>query len=170
MYKLIQKDETKLKSFWTSIGGDYTALKKSIEVGYNKKAIGNMFSVGLAPQALAATATPIIIKVNAILKSAGIDIKDLAKFAADKVKQVASDKLEQVVEKAAEKIEAAVTPKEKAEAVEQATAEVAKETAKEAADTEAKEVETIMPSNTNWLLIGGGIAAVVLLPKLLKRK
>lgn len=170
MIKYIQKDEAKLKAFWTSIGGDYTALKKSIEVGYKKKAIGNVFSVGAAPQALAATATPIIIKVNGLLKSAGIDVKELAKFASDKVKQVASQKLNDVVEKAAEKIEAAVTPKEQAEAVEQATAEVAKESAKEAADTEAKEVETIMPSNipvTKILLFGGG---AFVLYKLLKRR
>ena len=170
MLKYIQKDEAKLKKFWQSIGGDYTALKKSIEVGYNKKAIGSMFSIGVAIETTAAAATPIIVKVANLLKSAGIDASAVAKFAGDKLKQVAQDKIEQVIEKTAEKIEAAVTPKEKAEVVEQATAEVSKETAKEAADTEAKEVETIMPSNTNWLLIGGGIAAVVLLPKLLKRR
>ena len=170
MLKYIQKDEAKLKAFWTSIGGDYTALKKSIEVGYKKKAIGNVFGIGAAVETLAATATPIIIKVNGILKSAGIDVKDIAKFAADKVKQVASQKLNEVVEKAAEKIEAAVTPKEKEEAVEQATAEVSKESAKEAADTEAKEVETMMPSNINWLLIGGIGAGILILPKLLKRR
>ena len=170
MFKYIQKDEAKIKSFWTSIGGDYTALKKSIEVGYKKKAIGNVFGIGVAIETLAATATPIIIKVNGILKSAGIDVKDIAKFAADKVKQVASQKLNEVVEKAAEKIEAAVTPKEKEEAVEQATTEVAKESAKEAADTEAKEVETMMPNNINWLLIGGIGAGILILPKLLKRR
>lgn len=166
LYKYIQKNEAKLKSFWTSIGGDYTALKKSIEVGYNKKAIGNVFGIGVALETVAATATPIIIKVGNLLKTAGIDSQALLKFAGDKVKQVAQDKIEQVVEKAAEKIEAAVTPKEKAEAVEQATAEVSKE----AADTEAKEVETMMPSNINWLLIGGIGAGILILPKLLKRR
>ena len=117
MLNYIKTNESKLKSFWTSIGGDYTALKKSIEVGYNKKAIGSTFGVGVAPQALAATATPIIIKVSNLLKSAGIDVKDIAKFAGDKIKQVAQNKIAEVVEKAAEKIESAVTPKEKEEAL-----------------------------------------------------
>lgn len=161
--KYIQTNEAKLKSFWSSIGGDYTALKKSIEVGYNKKAIGSAFSVGVAPQALAATATPIIIKVANLLKAAGIDAKELANFAAAKVKQVAQGKIEEVVEKAAEKIEAATTPQQKEAAVTEATREVA-------ADTEAKEVETMMPSNIPWVPIIGITAAAVVLPKFLKRR
>ena len=72
------------------IGGDYTALKKSIEVGYKKKAIGNAFVAG--PEVAAAPAIPIIIKVSNLLKSAGIDVKDIAKFAGDKIKQVAQNK------------------------------------------------------------------------------
>lgn len=170
LYKYIQTNEAKLKNFWTSIGGDYTALKKSIEVGYNKKAIGYAFSIGVAPAVLATPSVPIIIKVIDLLKAAGIDPQELAKFAADKVKQVAQNKVEEVVEKAAEKIEAATTPGQKETAVAEATAEVAKESAKEAADTEAKEIETMMPNNIPWLPIIGVGAAVLVLPKLLKRK
>lgn len=174
MAKYIQTNEAKLKSFWTSIGGDYTALKKSIEVGYNKKAIGSAFSIGVAPTVLATPAIPIIVKVVGLLKSAGIDVKDIADYAAGKLKQVAQDKVDEVVEKAAEKIEAATSTGEKPTAqqqeaaVEKATAEVSKEAATAAADSEAKEVETMMPSNIPWLPILGIGAAIYVLPKLAK--
>lgn len=172
MAKYIQNNEAKLKSFWTSIGGDYTALKKSIEVGYKKKAIGNMYIAG--PEVAAAPAIPIIIKVVNLLKSAGIDVQDIAKFAQDKLAKVAQDKVDEVVEKAAEKIEAATSTGEKPTAqqqeaaVEKATAEVSKEAATAAADSEAKEVETMMPSNIPWLPILGIGAAIYVLPKLAK--
>jgi len=171
MLNYIKTNETKLKSFWTSIGGDYTALKKSIEVGYNKKAIGSTLGIGVAPQALAATATPIILKVSSLLKAAGIDAAALAKFAGDKIKQVAQNKIEEVVEKAAEKIEAAVTPQQKEAAVEQATAEVAKEATTAQQDSEAKEVETMMPSNIplgKIALFGGGAFLLYKLSKKLR--
>ena len=96
MNKAIQKDESALKQFWESIGGDYTALKKSIEVGRNKKAIGGFdeyASIGVVAPATASLATPIILKVVALLKKLGINPADAKKFATDTLKKVANKKL-----------------------------------------------------------------------------
>ena len=73
----ITKDEAAVRRFWQDIGGDYTALKKSIEVGERKKMLG---AIGDPVTASAATASPILIKIYALFKKLGISDKKAKKI------------------------------------------------------------------------------------------
>lgn len=169
-----------LFNLWNKIGGDVTALKKSIEVGRGKRSIG---AIGVAPAALVTTALPILVKIKALLAKLGIKTSDIKNAITKTAKKVAQKQID--------KLNAGTTPNASASATEQASETADKivnatqqtaqaemktsatkgaEDTQTSSDTEAKEVEQIMPSNTNWLLIGGVVAGALLLPKILKRK
>lgn len=161
--------------FWKQIGGDITALTKSIQVGKAKKQIG---AIGVAPAGLVTPALPILAKIKDLLAKLGIKTSDIKTAVTKTAKKVAQKQIQ--------KLNAGTTPTASESATEQAseTADKIVNATKESAqaemktsatkdaqtDTEAQEVEKIMPSNTNWLLIGGVVAGALILPKILKRK
>lgn len=168
-----------LFDLWKNIGGDVTALKKSIEVGRGKKSIGAIGN----PATLIAPALPILAKIKTLLEKLGIktsDIKNAITKTAKKVAQkqlsklnagttpTASDSATEQASETADKIVNAT--QETAQAQMKTSATKGAEDTQTSSDAEAKEVEQIMPSNTNWLLIGGVVAGALILPKILKRK
>ena len=167
MNKAIQKDESALRQFWESIGGDYTALKKSIEVGRNKKAIGGFdeyASIGVVAPATATLATPIILKVVALLKKLGINPAEAKKFATETLKKVANKKLAKLKSEAKgepqaeDKDETPGTSPQGGQAPQSAQRETA--SAMEAKQTtEATEAPT-MGISKNTILIGAGVLAL----------
>jgi hypothetical protein len=165
--------------FWKKIGGDVTALTKSIQTGKNKKSIGAIGN----PLAFIAPALPILAKIKDLLAKLGIktsDIKTAVTKTAKKVAQKQIDKLNagstptasaSATEQASETADKIVNAtKETASAEMKTSATKGAEDKETSSDAEAKEVEQIMPSNTNWLLIGGVVAGALILPKILKRK
>jgi hypothetical protein len=160
--------------FWKQIGGDVTALTKSIQAGKSKKQIGAIGN----PAGLIAPALPILAKIKTLLEKLGIKTSDIKTAVTKTAKKVAQKQLQ--------KLNAGTTPTASESATEQASetadkivnatkesaqAEIKTSATKDAqTDTEAQEVEKIMPSNTNWLLIGGVVAGALILPKILKRK
>jgi len=165
-----------LFDLWKNIGGDVTALKKSIEVGRGKKSIGAIGN----PATLIAPALPILAKIKDLLAKLGIktsDIKNAVTQTAKKVAQkqlkklnagttpTASDSATEQASETADKIVNATQETAQAQMKTSATKEA--EDKETSTDEEAKEVEKIMPSNTNWLLIGGVVAGALILPKIL---
>jgi hypothetical protein len=178
MDKAIQKDETALKNFWESIGGDYTALKKSIEVGRGKKAIGAIDEygqVGVVATTTATAAAPIILKIIALLKKLGINPAQAKKFATDTLKKVAQNKLNklkseakgepQPEDKAEAQAEAQATSPQGGQAPqssqrETASAMQAQATAQEETEAPGATEAPTMGINKNTILIGAGVLAL----------
>lgn len=90
--KVYDTNPDKLKTFWSQFGGSWDSLIKNINTGYNKKALGY---VGALPVAAATvtTASPILVKLAAFLKSLGINPEDIKELATDQLKKVAQNKL-----------------------------------------------------------------------------
>jgi len=90
--KVYDTNPDKLKTFWSQFGGSWDSLVKNINTGYNKKALGY---VGALPVAAATvtTASPILVKLAAFLKSLGINPEDIKELATDQLKKVAQNKL-----------------------------------------------------------------------------
>jgi short subunit dehydrogenase-like uncharacterized protein len=169
-----------LFDLWKKIGGDVTALKKSIEIGRVKKSIG---AIGVAPAGLVTPALPILAKIKTLLAKLGIKTSDINAIVTKTAKKVAQKQLQKLnagttptasntaTEEASETADKIVTATQQTASAEMKTsATKGAEDTQTSSDTEAKEVEQIMPSNTNWLLIGGVVAGALLLPKILKRK
>jgi hypothetical protein len=169
-----------LFNLWQQIGGDITSLKKSIEVGRVKRSIG---AIGVAPAALITPALPILVKIKALLAKLGIKTSDIKNAITKTAKKVAQKQLQKLnagtlpnasdtaTEQASETADKIVNATQQTASAEMKTsATKGAEDTQTSSDTEAKEVEQIMPSNTNWLLIGGVVAGALLLPKILKRK
>ena len=172
-----------LFDFWSKIGGDVTALKKSIEVGRNKRSIGYIESSIGNPAGLLATALPILAKIKTLLAKLGIKTSDIKNAITKTAKKVAQKQIDKLNAGSTETASASATEQasETADKIVNATQQTAQAEMKTSAtkgaedketssDTEAQEVEKIMPSNTNWLLIGGVVAGALILPKILKRK
>lgn len=91
--KVYQNNPDKLKNFWGSIGGQYDKLVKAIMKGSKRKRILGVYepAIGFAdPATLLVTAAPIVAAFVKILKSAGVDPKeltDVAKIAVNKKAQ-----------------------------------------------------------------------------------
>jgi len=90
-----------LYRFWNKIGGNTKNLDKAINVGKNKghhKA--SAAGVGFVPAIAAAiaAATPIVVKIGALLKSCGIDTSKLAAAAKKVISKVADRKIDQFAE------------------------------------------------------------------------
>lgn len=166
---------TSLLDFWKSIGGDITALTKSIQVGKGKKQIG---AIGFAIAPLIAPALPILAKIKSLLAKLGIKSDDINTAIKKTAKKVAQKQIDKLNAGSSDNASASATEQasETADKIVNATKETAQAEMKSSAtkeaqtDTEAQEVEQIMPSNTNWLLIGGIVAGALVLPKILKRK
>lgn len=140
----------KLKKFWLGVGGNMAALNAAIDHVHKGK-------IGVEPvtttTAAVASATPLIIKIIKILKEAGIDPKDLQKFATDVVKK-AIDK------KTAEGPEVPTDPQEfiNTESGEEAPAE-------DVSFEAPAEEEAIGGIPKNYLLIGGAALGIYLLTR-----
>jgi len=65
--KLYKADQQKLINFWTKLGGKMEALKKGIEKG-SKATLSGSGEMGFAIETAIATATPILIAIQQILK------------------------------------------------------------------------------------------------------
>ena len=105
LYKLLQTNPDKLKTFWVKIGGNYKNLEKNILQGAKQKApVESVAGIGVVPAIAAAiaAATPIFLKVVALLKSAGIDVKDIEAKGAQIVKSILNKKVDQAADQAAE--------------------------------------------------------------------
>ena len=95
-----------LYRFWNKIGGNTKNLDKAINVGKNKghhKA--SAAGVGFVPAIAAAiaAATPIVVKIGALLKSCGIDTSKLAAAAKKVISKVADNKIDQFAEQQIDK-------------------------------------------------------------------
>ena len=176
--ELAMLKSTALVDMWKQIGGDITALTKSIQTGKTKKRIGAIGN----PFAFITPALPILAKIKTLLAKLGIKSDDINTAVQKTAKRVAQKQLNKLnkgddenasqketadASATADKIVSAT--KETAEAQVQTSATKEAEDKTTSSDSEAKEVETMMPSNTNWLLIGGVVAGALILPKLLKR-
>lgn len=100
--KLISINEPKLKKFWSNIGGDYSTLLKNIKLGARKKPkkpSNNVNGIGeVVVATTVATATPILVKILALLKQVGIEPEDIKKAAKDIITNVAKDKIDKFAE------------------------------------------------------------------------
>ncbi len=102
LYTLAASNPDKLKSFWEKIGGSYKNLQKNILQGSKQKMpIDSVNGIGVLPAIAAAiaAATPIVLKAVALLKSAGIDVKDLEKKGGAIVRNIIEKKIDETVEK-----------------------------------------------------------------------
>jgi len=106
LYALVKAGNTaKLKSFWEKVGGNYNNLQKNILQGAKQKApVESVAGIGVVPAIAAAiaAATPIVLKITQLLKSAGIDVKDLEKKGVQIVKGIIDRKVDQAADQAAE--------------------------------------------------------------------
>lgn len=87
---VVAKKPNELKKFWQKLGGDYKKLVNTINKGakHGKKVHGDEIGALPAIAAAIAAATPIIIKVKALMKSAGINtdkLEDAAKGVLSKL-------------------------------------------------------------------------------------
>jgi hypothetical protein len=102
LYKLISAGHSqKLKSFWEKVGGNYKSLVKNIAEGAKQKApVDSVAGIGVVPAIAAAiaAATPIVLKITQLLKSAGIDVKDLEKKGAQIVKGLIDKKVNEAAD------------------------------------------------------------------------
>ena len=105
LYKLLSNNPGKLRTFWEKIGGNWKNLEKNILQGAKQKApVESVAGIGVVPAIAAAiaAATPIVLKAVQLLKSAGIDVKDLEKKGAQIVKSIIDKKVDQAADQAAE--------------------------------------------------------------------
>jgi hypothetical protein len=96
LYLAQQKDAAKLKKFWETIGGNYRTLSINIGLGAKKKPQFAGFDNSIGDPVLAtaaATAVPILLKVEQYLKKLGITTDDVKKYATKAVKQIVEKKL-----------------------------------------------------------------------------
>jgi len=95
-----EKKPMELKKFWEKIGGSMMALNNSINIGKKKGHHKKVAGVGFVPAVAAAiaSATPIVVKIVSLLKSAGIDTKDLAAAGKAIVEKVANKKIDDMAE------------------------------------------------------------------------
>jgi hypothetical protein len=129
---LLVKNPKKLMKFWTGLSGNFGSLQKAINSGKNRKAI--LGAVAIATTA--ATATPILIKVQKFLQENGITGKDIL----DVVKPIVAKAVDKATQKAAEKQVA----KEEGEEVEEEEEETTtNNSAPEESDTEDTENEQV---------------------------
>ena len=101
LYLLIQKDPSKLKKFWSTIGGNYSNLFNNVKIGSKHKHVSGLGVVVAA--ASTAAATPIILKIIDLLKKAGINTDDLQKKAKEILKKVVDNKVNDFADKLANK-------------------------------------------------------------------
>jgi len=157
LYLAQQKDDTKLKKFWESIGGNYRNLARNIGIGAKQKP--QFAGIGVVAVATATTASiPILLKVTDYLKKLGISTDDIKKFTGKAVKQIIDKKLEDKANSIANE-EEGVTPSPTNEEYNDMNIP---ESASQAASTEDESVEggdeiAGIPKNT--LLIGGAALA-----------
>lgn len=147
--KVYDTNPDKLKTFWSQFGGSWDSLIKNINTGYSKKAIGYYLGTPVvAPVAAAVTtASPILVKLAAFLKSLGINPEDIKELATNKLKQVAQDKLDQLSSEA-----------------KQIDKEEKQEVAQDESNMSTEETSTGINKNT-LLLVGGGAVALYLLTR-----
>lgn len=90
--KAWEKEPSRVKIFWESIGGKIDALKKQWEKGSTKRRILGV-QMGVIPTipAAAAAAAPILIKVTELLKSMGIDPEELVQVGKDALNEKAQE-------------------------------------------------------------------------------
>lgn len=99
-----EKEPSKIRIFWESIGGQINSLKKAWETGKNKKRIGCTDNqIGVAPAAAAVAAAPIIAKIAQVLKDLGIDPAELLQIGKDAINEKAQILAKKVLEPAAGK-------------------------------------------------------------------
>lgn len=103
----------KLKKFWEKIGGNYNVLLKNIMIGVKHhdkrhKPGTSAAGVGVVPAIAAAiaAATPIILKITQLLKSAGIDSKDLQAAGKKIVSKVLNKKIDEAADQAIDQYDA----------------------------------------------------------------
>lgn len=97
LLRLVQNNPSKLKSFWEKIGGSYNSLVNNINIGSKKKAHQpTVNGIGALPALAAAiaSATPIILKIKAMLKAAGINTDKLTKSAEAVITDLVEKKIE----------------------------------------------------------------------------
>ena len=101
LYKLLTTNPSRLKKFWEKIGGNFNNLQRNILQGAKQKAPAESVNgIGVLPAIAAAiaAATPIVLKVVSLLKSAGIDVSDLEKKAGNIVKSIIEKKVDETAE------------------------------------------------------------------------
>jgi hypothetical protein len=96
------KNPDKLRNFWQSVGGNIDKLVKAGQKGARKKRIlgtdPNPNIIGVAIPTLLASASPLIIKFTNLLKSIGINPKELVEVGAEALKRKAQEVLEDQIE------------------------------------------------------------------------
>jgi len=102
-YKLkaaLQKNPQKLQDFWEKVGGDFSKFKNTIIKGAKHKKLGSVEdsgeAIGSALAAAIAAATPIVMKVAAILKKLGIKSDDIKKLANKLIKKAGNKALQNI--------------------------------------------------------------------------
>jgi hypothetical protein len=166
--KADNKAAGQLRAFWEGAGGRYQNLLTAISQGEKNKRLGELHSIGVAPQAAAASAAPLLVKVAALLKKLGINAEDVGKFAADIVK----NRIETAIEKADTDVQASEQIIEnEADEVTETDAPMLRQAARQSNVKLVNETgqEVTVPKKSidkNILLLGGvGLAAVLLLSK-----
>lgn len=170
--KLNAKKPTKVREFWEGAGGRYQNLITAINQGSKKKRLGEIGAVTVATAT--ASASPLLIKVAKILKSAGIDeqfVGDIAKNVIQNRVQKAIEKAETQSEEQSEVIDqGAENLENQAQAPQpQMLQRLARQNSVKLVNEEGQEVVQAQQSaglNKNLLLIGGiGIATLLLMKK-----
>jgi len=103
--QMLQIDSSKLEKFWKGIGGNWNSLQKNISQGKNKRQknkVGVVVAAGTA--AAVVSATPIVLKIVKLLKSVGIETKDLEKIGKKIVEKVVKKKIDNAAEDGREDI------------------------------------------------------------------
>lgn len=112
--QLYAKDLDKLKNFWGSAGGQINKLLAAAQKGSKKKRIlgtdPNPNIIGTDPGVLLTTASPILVAFAKLLKSAGINPKELALVA----KNALNKKAQQLISEQTTEEEKAIEANEEA--------------------------------------------------------
>jgi hypothetical protein len=168
--------EAKLKKFWEKIGGNYSNLTRNINEGIKKgknkeedrilsdlaktkNSVGNPFVAAIT------AATPIILKLKALLKDAGIDPAKLATAAKGLLKKAVNDKIDQFANDKATKEEGGNDAEYNSKGIPEPQSEPIENAEEATSNDEGESVEGIP---TNKLLIGAAIIGGAYL--LLKKK
>jgi len=102
--QLVNQDERKLKNFWENIGGKWSALQRNISIGKDKRQHKNVGVVPVAAAGAIASATPIVLKIVKLLKSVGIETKDLEKVGKKIVSKIIDKKIDDAASEGREDI------------------------------------------------------------------
>ena len=102
LYKMVKSNPDKLKKFWEKIGGNWNSLQKNILIGSKHKGekIESINGIGVVPAIAAAiaAATPIVLKITQLLKSVGVDVKDLENAGKKVISRIIDKKIDDTAE------------------------------------------------------------------------